>query len=50
MTMERGLYSQVVMVRRNDSDNKKERKKPKNIISKGNQQDQCAGLILIMSG
>ena len=48
--MEKGLYSQLVMIRQKDSDNKKEKKKTSNITSKGNPQDQYAGLILIMSG
>ena len=48
--MEQGLYEKVVMIRRKDSENKKERENTKNITSKDNNQDQYVGLIFIMSG
>ena len=50
MATEQGLYAKMVMIRQNDSDNKKRKKKINNITSKVNPQDQCAGLILIMIG
>ena len=48
--MEQRLYTQVIMIRRKDSDNKKEKEKTKYITSKGNPQYKYSGLILIMSG
>ena len=48
--MEQGLYAQVVMILRKESENKKEREKTNNTTFKDNQQDQDVGLILIMSG
>ena len=50
IAMEQGLYEKVVMIRRKDSENKKERENTKNITSKDNNQDQYVGLIFIMSG
>ena len=50
MAMEQGLYAQVVMIRQRESDDKGKNKRPRNITSKGNQQDQDVGLHLIMSG
>ena len=47
--MEPGLHSQVVMIHRRESDDKKEKEKTKNITSNDNQQDQDVGPILIMS-
>ena len=47
--MEQGLYAQVVMIRRRESDDKNGKENTKNITSKDNQQDQDIGLILIMS-
>ena len=49
MSLENGLYAQVVIMRQRESDDKKE-KKTNNITSKGNQQDQDVGLIMVMSG
>ena len=48
--MEQGLYAQVVMIRQRESDDKSKNKRPRNITSKENQQDQDVGLHLIMSG
>ena len=50
MAMEQGLYVQVVMIRQRESDDKSKNKRPRNIISKENQQDQDVGLHLIMGG
>ena len=50
MDMEKELYAKVVMIRRKDSDYKKENQKTESITPKGNPQDQYAGLILILSG
>ena len=50
MDMEQGLYALVIMIRRKDSDNKKEKDNTKNITFKGNPQNQYSGLISIMSG
>ena len=47
--MELGLYVQVVMICLKDLDNKKEKKRPRNITSKGITQYQYAGLILIIN-
>ena len=49
MALENGLYTQVVMIRRRELYDKKEKDKTKNITSKDNQQEQNIGLILIMS-
>ena len=48
--MEKVLYAQEVVILRKESENKMKKKKPRNINSKDNQQDQDVGLILIMSG
>ena len=48
--MEQGLFVQVVIIGQKYFDNKEEKEKTKNITSEGNPQDQCAGLIFIMSG
>ena len=48
--MKQGLHAQVLMTRRKDSENKKEKENIKNITSKGNPQDQDVGSIFIMSG
>ena len=47
--MEYVLYAQVVMFRQKNYDNKKLKLKEK-MSSKGNLDDQYAGLMLIMSG
>ena len=49
MDVENGLYAQLVMIRRKDSDDKKGKYKTNNITSKDNKQEQNFGLILIMS-
>ena len=43
MALGNGLYAQVVMIRRRESDGKKEKDKTKNITSKENQQEQNIG-------
>ena len=50
MALEQGLYVQVVMIRRRDPDDIKEKDKTKYITSKDNKKEQNIGLILIMSG
>ena len=50
MALEQGLYTQVIMICRRESDDIKEKYKTKNITSKENQQEQNIGLTLIMSG
>ena len=50
MYLENGFYVQVDMICRRELDDKKEKYKTKDITSKGNQQEQNIGLILIMSG
>ena len=50
MTLENGLYSQVVITLRRELDDKKKNIRQKNITSKDNKQEQNIGLILIMSG
>ena len=50
MDIEQGLYAQVVLMRRKDSNSKKEKEKTKNITYKVGPQDQYDGSILIMSG
>ena len=49
MAVEQGLYAQVVIIRQKYLNNRKKRKRPRNINFKGNPQDQHAGFILIMS-
>ena len=48
MAMEQGLYAQVVMILRMNSDDKKGKEKTNNITSKENHQDQDVCLILIV--
>ena len=48
--LENGLYEQLVMIHRRESDNKKENDKEKHLTSKENQQELKVSLILIMSG
>ena len=43
MTWGNGLYAQVVMILRRESDDKKEKDKTKNIIFKDNQQEKNIG-------
>ena len=50
MATENGLYAQVVMIHRRESDDKKEKEKTNNITSKYNQQEQNVCSVLIMSG
>ena len=50
MDLENGLYAQVVMIRRREFGDKKEKDEAKNITFKENQQKQKIGLILTMSG
>ena len=50
MATEQGLYAQVFMICRRNLDDIKEKYKTKHLTSKGNQQEQSIGLILIMSG
>ena len=50
MALEQGFYAQVVMIRRRNLYDIKEKDKTKNITFKDNQQEQNIGLILIMSG
>ena len=50
MALEQGLYSQVIMIRRKNLDDIKEKDKTKSLTSKENKQEQNIGLILIMSG
>ena len=48
--MEQVLYAKVVMIRRKYLYSYNKRRKPRNITSRGNLQDQNAGSVLIMSG
>ena len=50
MALEKGFYAQVVMMRRRNLYDIKEKYRTKKLTSKGNQQEQNIGLILIMSG
>ena len=50
MALEQGFYGKVVMIRQNYLDNKNEKIRPRNIISRGSLQDQNSGLISIIIG
>ena len=50
MGLGQGLYAQLLMIRRRNLDDIKEKYKAKKLTSKDNQQEQNIGLILIMSG
>ena len=49
MAMEKGLCTQVLITRQNDSENIDQNENQNNITSKGNTQYQVIGLISILS-
>ena len=50
MSLEQGLYAQVVMIQIRNLDDIKENIRQNKLSSKDNHQEQNIGLILIMSG